>query len=60
MGLKGTTEHSLDRIIQSRSPLQSNPIHKNKTKVIRVDLMDFDFDDIFRFWDISLLITFNF
>ena len=24
-GLKGTTEHSLDRIIQSRSPTQLNP-----------------------------------
>ena len=39
-------------------------IASNKTKVIRADLLDFDFDfdleDIFTFSDISVLVSFQF
>ena len=43
--LRGTTEHSLDRIFQSRSPIQSNPkkVEKNpgeETKYVKCDLCD--------------------
>ena len=41
-------------------------LNKNKTKVIRANLLDFDFnldsdfEDIFRFCDISVLVKFKF
>ena len=39
-GGKTTGEHSLDRIIQSRSPLQSNPIHQLQTRDVGKQLVD--------------------